>query len=154
MTDVVNAAAGIKISAGMVALAAADVAAQAAVQSVELPLPYIGIPASWLFAALVGALIGVMLLPDQDAARLVPQDSGGRWWRIGKGLLRTGMLGATVAGHAIVGCWLLMIGGLFFPILVGTAVLPFAGIMGFTLRPMLPFYLKIMERFTSKWGGP
>ena len=153
MSDLLNAVGGLKVSAGVAALAAAEITTQV-VQTVEAPLPYIGIPASMLFAALVGALIGVMILPDKDAARLMPEDSGNRWWRIGKGLLRTGMLGATVVGHAIVGCWLQMIGGQFFPILLGSAVLPFAGVMGFTLRPMLPFYLKIMERFTSKWGGP
>lgn len=152
MSDPVSASVGIKVLAAM----GVTVAAEATVQVLQTPeklIPWIGVPPSVLFAALVGALIGVLLLPNMQADRLIPEteERGTRFILLV--LTKTGLLGAAVLAHAVVGAWVLLAIGQFIPALIGPAMLPFAGLSGLVIRPMLPKYLSWLEAFTARWGS-
>lgn len=143
---------GVKMAAAM----GATVAAEATVQVLQTPeqlIPGLGVPPSVLFAALVGALIGVLLLPNPEADKIVPSDNAPRGRYALLLLVRTGMLGVAVLAHAVIGAWVLLAIGQFIPTLVGPAMLPFAGLSGLVIRPMLPKYLTWLESFTARWGS-
>ncbi|KAF1016196.1 MAG: hypothetical protein GAK31_01685 [Stenotrophomonas maltophilia] len=113
----------------------------------------LGVPQSVLLAAIAGALIGVLLLPEKDADRVAADSSrtrGHRWFQTATRLLA---LGVAVIAYAIVAAWVIAVAATIWPPLSGAPQLPLAGLSGVVIRRLLPGYLKMVERVTGNFGG-
>lgn len=149
MTDAVSTA---KILAASIAAAGAVPAAVDAIQKVERSI--LGVPQSVLLVAIVGTLIGVLLLPEKEADRITPDEHlVGRWARFQQMAVRTLSLGVVLLGYAFVAAWVIALAATWFPSLAGAPQLPLAGISGVLIRRLLPNYLKVAERVTGAIGG-
>lgn len=145
------------VTVGVKSTAAAGTAVAGTAGAVEIirhtERVILGVPQSVLMAAIVGALIGVLLLRDRDTAAVAPPLQGA-WYRRGASLVvRAGSLGAFVLAYAVLAAWIVTAMGTWFPGLVGPAQLPFAGISGVLIKRMLPKYLQVVERWTEWIGG-
>lgn len=149
MTDAVSTA---KILAAGIAAAGAVPAAVDAIQNVERSI--LGVPQSVLLVAIVGTLIGVLLLPEKEADRITPDEHlVGHWARFQQMAVRTLSLGVVLLGYAFVAAWVIAVAATWFPSLAGAPQLPLAGISGVLIRRLLPNYLKVAERVTGAIGG-
>jgi hypothetical protein len=140
-------------------LAAAGVGAAGVVVTAAEPMvPILGIPQSVLMATIIGALIGVLILPTAD---LTPAASPRRSpllqpltvRRLVMLLVRAGALGAVVLAYAVLAAWAVGLLGHYVSDLAGAPQLPLAGISGVLIRRMLPKYLVIADRVTDRIGG-
>lgn len=149
MSDPVNVA---KLMAGGIAAGGAVPAAVDAIEKMERIV--LGIPQSVLLVAVVGTLIGVLLLPEKDADRITPDDHlVGRIQRAQQMAVRIMALAIFVLAFALVAGWVVMLATWLWPSLAGAPQLPLAGISGVVIRKMLPQYVKLIERVTGAAGG-
>jgi len=112
----------------------------------------LGVPESWLLAAITGALIGVMLLPDKEACRIYGDKSASLHHRIAQSVVRSGALALVITGYAILTAWTIALAGVFYPYIIDNAALPAAGVLGVFIRRLLPAYLRLIERITGGLG--
>lgn len=113
---------------------------------------FLGIPQSWFLAAVVGALIGLLLLSEIDAGKVAPGRDGSlgaRWLTL---LLRVGLLGLFVLGFAIAAGWIVVALSNYFPSMK-PAGMAFSGLSGFVIKPMLPHYLGALQKVTDRMAG-
>ncbi|MEN5117491.1 hypothetical protein ABE488_09185 [Luteimonas sp. TWI662] len=113
-----------------------------------------GVPESVLLCAIVGVLVGVLLLPEREADRVTPDASlNGSVARARQMALRLIALGVLLLAYAFVAAWVVSLLPYLMPSLAGAPQLPLAGISGVVVRRLLPFYLQFVERGT-KPGAP
>lgn len=111
-----------------------------------------GVPESVLLCAIVGVLVGVMLLPDKEADRITPDACVvGAWPRALQFTKRLVMLALLLLASAFLASWIVIAAGHLIPAMVGAPQLSLAGISGALVRRMLPRYLQMVERATA--GG-
>ncbi|KAB7767621.1 hypothetical protein [Xanthomonas maliensis] len=113
---------------------------------------FLGIPQSWFLAAVVGALIGLLLLSEIDAGKVSPPRDGtftSRWLTL---LLRVGLLGLFVLGFALAAGWIVVALSTYFPSM-RAAGMAFSGLSGFVIKPMLPHYLAALQKATGGIAG-
>lgn len=140
----------LKLSAALgVASAGGTVVAEVITGSEHLLL---GIPQSWFLAAIVGALIGLLLLSEIDAAKVAPPRElalGLRWITL---LLRVGLLGLFVLAFAMTAGWIVVAAAIYFPS-IKDAGMAFSGLSGLVIKPMLPHYLSGLQKVTDRLAG-
>ncbi|MBB4726349.1 hypothetical protein [Xanthomonas arboricola] len=112
---------------------------------------FLGIPQSWFLAAVVGALLGLLVLSEIDVGK-VSAPSGGpgvQWLTL---LLRVGLLGLFVLGFALAAGWIVVAVANYFPSIhrIGIAV---SGLSGFIIKPMLPHYLGALQKWSDRLAG-
>lgn len=112
---------------------------------------FLGIPQSWFLAAVVGALLGLLVLSEIDVGK-VSAPSGGpgvQWLTL---LLRVGLLGLFVLGFALAAGWIVVALANYFPSVhrIGIAV---SGLSGFVIKPMLPQYMGALQRLSDRLVG-
>lgn len=141
------------VSLGVKVIAAAGTAAASVdvIQHAERMI--LGVSQSTLMSAIVGALIGVLLLRDSDTSSVAPPADRAWYRRAATLLVRAGLLGAFVLSYAMLAAWIIVALGQWFPVFVGPAQMPFAGISGVLIKRMLPKYLQVVERWTEWIGG-
>ena len=141
---------GIKLTAASLTAVVATQTAVTVIEHVERNI--IGIPQSVLLSAIVGALIGVFIMPNKDAAAVFEKrEPGARWFATA--LLKAGFLGAGVIGYAFLDGWTVTALSLWFSDQVGPAALPCAGILGVFIRPLLPKYMQGLEGVAERLFG-
>lgn len=150
MSEPIMGAVGIKVAtAGLTALAATQTAVTV-IEHVERNI--VGIPQSVLLAALVGALVGVFIMPSKDAASLFEgKENSARWY--GRVLLKALLLGAGVVGFAMLDGWTIAALMMDEKGKVGPAALPYAGILGVFIRALLPKYMQGLEGIADRLFG-
>ncbi len=113
---------------------------------------FLGIPQSWFLAAIVGALVGLLLLSEIDAGKIAPPRDlalGMRWVTL---LLRVGLLGLFVLGFALAAGWIVVAASTYIPS-IKEAGMAFSGLSGFVIKPMLPHYLGSLQKVTDRLAG-
>ena len=110
----------------------------------------LGVPPSVLWVALAGTLIGVLLLPEEQARRLV---IGGDWHLWLQIVARALALVLFVTSYALLAAWVVMLAVAMFPALAGAPMLPMAGISGALIRRLLPRYINAVERAADALGA-
>lgn len=114
-----------------------------------------GVPASVLLCAVVGVLCGVLILPERDAVRVMAdRNVHGFWQRTLQVAKRLGLLAALLLAYAFLAAWVSDLFASLIPRLAGAPQMSLAGISGVVVRRMLPRYLQIVERTTSKGAAP
>ncbi|MDV3469024.1 hypothetical protein RZA67_09810 [Stenotrophomonas sp. C3(2023)] len=113
----------------------------------------LGVPQSVLLVAMAGALIGVLLLPEQDAGRVAADSSRRRGHRLLQTSARWAALGVAVVAYAIVAAWVIAVAASVWPTLAGAPQLPLAGLSGVLIRRLLPGYVRMVEKATGAFGG-
>jgi len=144
----------VKLGAGAgVAGAGGTVVAEVIAGSEHL---FLGIPQSWFLAAIVGALVGLLLLSELDAGKVAPPRDltlSMRWLTL---LLRVGLLGLFVLAFALAAGWIVVAAAIYIPS-IKEAGMAFSGLSGFVIKPMLPHYLgglqKVTDRLAGRTGG-
>lgn len=114
---------------------------------------FLGIPQSWFLAALVGALVGLLLLSEIDAGKVgLPSEgsSAGKWITLA---IRVGLLGLFVLGYALAAGWIVVAVSVWVPT-IKQAGMVFSGLSGLVIKPMLPRYMAWLQRFTDRQSGP
>lgn len=119
----------------------------------EVEREILGVPQSVLLVAIAGALIGVMILPDRDAAKFTGHPAGSCWRRLLSHAVRGLALVVAVVGYAFVAAWLIQVLATVIPALAGAPQLPLAGLSGVVIRRALPGYLTAVDRFSATIGG-
>lgn len=130
---------------------------------------FLHVPLSMLYVAIGGALIGVFLLPNKDAAKVstAPESGAGVARRLLWLALNAGALAAAVLGYAYMAAWtvqaLLALAPLLalpfnldqdkVALLLEKAMMPITGITGAFIRPLLPAYLRGAEALTARLLG-
>lgn len=112
----------------------------------------LNVPLSMLYVAIGGALIGVFLLPNKDAARVAASPESKLYQRILFMALSAVALGAAVAGYALMSAWTMQAAAALIGI-PESSVLPMTGILGAFIRPLLPTYLKAVDGVASRVLG-
>ena len=144
----------IKAFAGAVAAITATVAAAHAPAAPEaLERVILGARESMLSAAVAGSFIGVLVLPNKDTRRVSPPLAGPRWRRAALFALRLAALGGVILGFAWVAAWAADVLGRLVPSFGGPAAVPVAGLAGVCVRPILPKFLRALERRTDNFVG-
>lgn len=144
----INHADSLKVIVGTVTAAWAAPAAISASQSAETLI--VGVPTSVLLCAIVGVLIGVLLLEERDTVRVIAdKDVVGRWPRVVQVAQRVGLLAALLLAYAIAAAWVSEFAAYLLPGLAGGPQMSMAGISGAIIRRMLPRYLAVVERVTG-----
>ena len=116
----------------------------------------LGAPQSFVFAAIAGALIGVVILPNKDTDRVAPEPGGAWYKRALMFLARAGGLGALVLGYAMLAASTINVVVVFFHGIEAAGV-SISLIAGAFIRPLLPKYLAGLESVTERllgWVGP
>jgi hypothetical protein len=149
-------------SAALVKYVAAAGAATAGVALAAEPMvPIIGVAQSVLLAAIVGTLIGLLILPtapDPSVPPPLPRREMPTLRRLLQLMLRAGALGALVLAYAIAAAWAVTLAApalvYYLPSELASAPqLPLAGVSGLLIRRLLPKYLSVVERATDWVGG-
>jgi len=126
-------------------------ATQAGVAQVVAPT-ILGLPQSFVFAAMAGALIGVVILPNKDASRIIPEPH----WPIWRKALVYGARAAAIAiavlsyallAAATINAVVILLHG------IEAAGVSFSLILGAFIRPLLPKYLAGVEGITERMLG-
>lgn len=112
----------------------------------------LNVPLSVLFVAIAGALIGVLILPAPDAARVAMDQSPALWRRLLILCIRAALFGGMVLGFAFLAAWTVQAAGAVFKFQTAVTV-PLSGIAGAFIRPLLPKYLKGVEGLTERLLG-
>lgn len=134
----------------LLALGAASRGTVDIVQNTERVI--LNVQLSVLFVAIAGALIGVLILPAPDAARVAMDQSPALWRRLLVLGARAAMLGAMVLAFAFLAAWTVQAAAAVLKL--GTAVtIPLTGIAGAFIRALLPKYLKAVEGVTERIFG-
>jgi hypothetical protein len=138
-----------------IAVITASAAVPAAVEAIERTERLVlGVPESVLLVAIVGTLIGVLLLPEKDTDRITPDTNlVGRFARARQMTIRVVALGGVLLAYAFVAAWLITLAPLWFESMAGAPQLPLAGISGVLVRKLLPNYVRLVERVTGAIGG-
>lgn len=131
-------------------LSAASAVQVAAVQAAEQSILWQ--PQSFVFAAMAGALIGVVILPNKEASRVAPEPSW-PWWR--KGIVfavRAAALAIAVLSYALlaaasINVVVILLHG------IEAAGVSFSLILGVFIRPLLPKYMAGVEGITERLLG-
>lgn len=114
----------------------------------------LGIPQSWLLAAVVGALIGVLLLNPADAGKIALPMQGAmvsRWTTL---VLRVVLFAVFVAAFSVLAGWIVVFFARLIPAIKDAGVAA-SGLSGFVIKPMLPHYLEALQKYTARRaGGP
>lgn len=145
------AAIGVKVVAGVIATATASIAAVDAPQVVERII--LGASESALLASIAGSFIGVLVLPNKDTRRMSPPLAGPWWRRAGLFAFRVAALVAALVGYAFLAAWSVSALGVLIPAFAGSASVPVAGLAGVCVRPILPKFLRALERRTDQFVG-
>jgi hypothetical protein len=141
---------GGKVSVALMAASAAGSGVVNVVVNTERVI--LNVPLSVLFVAIAGALIGVLILPAKDAARVSSDHSAALWRRLLVLAARAAMLAAMVLAYAFMAAWTVQAVALV--IKLATAVtIPLTGIAGAFIRPLLPKYLQGVEGITERLLG-
>lgn len=116
---------------------------------------FLHVPLSMLYVAIGGALIGVFLLPNKDAAKVstAPESGAGVARRLLWLALNAGALAAAVLGYAYMAAWTVQAVFALVPLLDEKAMMPITGITGAFIRPLLPAYLRGAEALTARLLG-
>ena len=107
-------------------------------------------PQSYLFAAIAGALIGVVILPNKEAGLIVP--TGPVWQKLAMYGVRLGALAAAVLSYALLAGATVHTAVVFFHGIEAAGV-SISLIAGAFIRPLLPKYLEGVEGITSRMLG-
>ena len=142
---------GVKVVAGVVATATAAVATAETPEVVERII--LGASESALLASIAGSFIGVLVLPNKDTRRMSPPLAGPWWRRARLFALRLGALVAALVGYAFLAAWSVSALGVLMPAFAGAASVPVAGLAGVCVRPILPKFLRALERRTDQFVG-
>ena len=119
----------------------------------------LNVPLSMLLVAVAGTMIGFVLLPASDAARLTASASIHRWQqRVAYRLLTAMPLIAAVIGYSFVAAWCVQAAvGVVHTVTTLTVdqsvIIPITGLTGVGIRPWLPALLKAVERRANKVIG-
>ncbi|KRC35102.1 MULTISPECIES: hypothetical protein [unclassified Lysobacter] len=150
MSEPISGAMAVKSTVGALAALAATQTAVTVIDHVERSI--LGIPQSVLLAAIVGALIGCYLMPSKDAASLFEgREYTWRWY--GRVVFKALMLGIGVLCFAFLDGWTIAALMMDERGKVGPAAMPYAGILGAFIRPLLPRYLKGLEGAADRLFG-
>lgn len=137
-------------------LAAAAISVAGSVNEVvtKAETAFLHVPLSMLYVAIGGALFGVFLLPQKDAARVKfsPESNVGMSRQLLWLLLNAGALGAAVLGFAFLSSWTCQALWAVFS-LNQDALVPTTGIVSVFIRPLLPTYLRGLDALTSRILG-
>lgn len=107
----------------------------------------IGVPQSMLLAAVVGALIGVLVFPEDPKPQPAPSPT-----LMFERLLKVILFGGFVFGFAFMSGWTVYFFGGLVDARLSTMV-PAAGLLGAFIKPLLPEYLDALEGVVSRLFG-
>lgn len=142
-----NRVAGLVLSAVSLATAGAGAAAM------EAQKTFFGImPQSFLFGALAGALIGVVILPNKEAGITIPDPAWPAWRKATLFAVRALALGAAVLAYALLAGATINTLVVFFHGIEAAGV-SISLILGAFIRPLLPKYLAGVEGITDRVLG-
>lgn len=141
---------------GIVGIVAAGVAVPGTVDGlVNVERVILGVPQSVLSVSIAGTLIGVLLLSGKDANRITPDDDlVGIWPRLLQMSKRLFIFALIIAAYAVVASWIALAIGHFFPSFQGAPQLPIAGLIGVSIRRLLPKWMKAVENKTTSSEKP
>lgn len=150
MSEPISGVLGVKVTTVALAALAASQTAVTVIEHVERNI--VGIPQSVLLAAIVGALIGCYLMPSKDAASLFEgREYTWRWY--GRVVFKALMLGIGVLCFAFLDGWTIAAFMMDKQGKVGPAAMPYAGILGVFIRPLLPKYMQGLEGAADRLFG-
>lgn len=134
------------IAAIMAAGSAATASTGAATQAMVFDI----MPQSYLFAAIAGALIGVVILPNKEAGLTAPE--GPMWRKLALYAIRLTALAAAVLSYALLAGATIHTAVVFFHGIEAAGV-SISLILGAFIRPLLPKYLAGVEGVTERLLG-
>ena len=119
----------------------------------------LNVPLSMLMVAIAGTMIGFVILPSKDAARISPAPDATGYKRILYVLYSLALIGVAVIGYALLSAWIVQAGvGIIQSVFKGWriedgVIMPAAGIIGIGIRIWLPALLKAVERRADRVIG-